>query len=164
MSNRYNLRNIRILLTEGFTEEELRRFCYEVPDFRPVYERLSQSMGKAEVVGRLIEFAERKLLIEDLLVWVKENNPARYESHQPYDDSPYSLPQERTEALLNSLKRERAIHIKNLRRLEETKAQYGPLDVPLYIQNAIDQTQENLKRIEDSISEMEAGNMRIRRK
>jgi len=66
----------------------------------------------------------------------------------------YSLPQERTEALLNSLKRERAIHIKNLRRLEETKAQYGPLDVPLYIQNAIDQTQENLKRIEANIADL----------
>ncbi|MFB0536384.1 MAG: hypothetical protein ACETWR_15530 [Anaerolineae bacterium] len=63
-------------------------------------------------------------------------------------------PQERTEALLDSLRRERAIHTKNLRRLEETKAQYGPLDVPLYIQNAIDQIQENLRRVEARIANL----------
>jgi hypothetical protein len=66
----------------------------------------------------------------------------------------YSLPRKRTEALLDSLKREHAIHIKNLRRLEETKVQYGPLDVPLYIQNAIDQTQENLQRIEANLADL----------
>jgi hypothetical protein len=69
----------------------------------------------------------------------------------------YSLPAKNREILRDSLQRERAIHIKNLRRLEETKAQYGPLDVPLHIQNAIDQIQENLERIENSIVNLENG-------
>lgn len=81
---RYNFENIRTLLTEGFTDEELRRLCYDVPDFRPVYDSLARQTGKAEIVDRLIEHVEAKLLIEILLTLAKKRNPARFEKHQPY--------------------------------------------------------------------------------
>jgi formylglycine-generating enzyme required for sulfatase activity len=87
--NNYNLTNIRNLLNDGFTDEELRRFCYDTPDFRPAYDELSQETGKAKIADRLIEYADRKLLIEDLLTWAKQHNPRRYENYEPYHNPPH---------------------------------------------------------------------------
>lgn len=87
MARRYHLKKIRTLLIEGFTAEELRRFCYDTPIFRPVYDELAQSTGKAEIVDHLIEYADQKFLLEKLLALVKVRNPARYEKYQPYYDS-----------------------------------------------------------------------------
>jgi hypothetical protein len=84
MTKQYHLRNIRNLLTEGFTDEELRRFCYDMPEFRPVYDQLAQTSGKTEIIDRLIEYADRKLQVELLLALAKEQNPARYEEYRPY--------------------------------------------------------------------------------
>jgi hypothetical protein len=80
----YHLKNIRILLNEGFTDQELRRLCYEESNFRPVYDELSQETGKAKIIDNLLEYAERKLLLDYLLALIKERNPDRYEKHQPY--------------------------------------------------------------------------------
>ncbi len=82
----YNLKNVRILLNEGFTDEELRRLCFEEPAFRPVYDELAQETGKAKIINYLLQHAERKLLLDRLLNLAKEHNPARYERHQPYHD------------------------------------------------------------------------------
>jgi uncharacterized LabA/DUF88 family protein len=87
----YHLANIRDLLLSGFDERELRRFCYDVPDFRPVYDRLAQNTGKADIVDELLQYAETRLLLDTLLALAKERNPARYEHHGPYyneDPSP----------------------------------------------------------------------------
>ncbi|MCB0168106.1 MAG: AAA-like domain-containing protein [Anaerolineae bacterium] len=84
MRNTYNLPKIRKLMTEGFTDDELRAFSFDTPAFRQVYEKLAQSTGKAEIVDHLLEHAERKVLLETLLFWAKENNPTRYEDYQPY--------------------------------------------------------------------------------
>lgn len=86
MAQSFNLKNIRTLLIQGFTDEELRRLCYDNPKFRPVYDRLSQGMGKARVIQELIEYAERQELVETLLAEAKKFNPARYKKHQPYYD------------------------------------------------------------------------------
>lgn len=88
----YNLNNIRTLLTEGFTVDELRRLCYDRPDFRPIFEELASESGKAKVIDRLIEHADRKLQIDNLLAWAKEHNPARYEKHRPYWATTLSSP------------------------------------------------------------------------
>lgn len=90
MAQHYNIRNIRTLLTEGFNAEELRELAYDEPIFRPVYEQLSSSAGKAEIVQRLIEYAERRVQMDKLLAWASERNPARYNQYQPYSDSPAS--------------------------------------------------------------------------
>ena len=84
MTKHYHLQNIRTLLNEGFSAEELRRLCYEEFSFRPVYDQLAEDSGKAKIIDRLIEYAGQKLLFESLLTLVKERNPARYETHQPY--------------------------------------------------------------------------------
>jgi formylglycine-generating enzyme required for sulfatase activity len=81
---RFDLINIRTLLVEGFTDHELRRLCYDEPDFRPVYEQLTQGMGKDSLIDKLVEYAERRELIEILLAKAKERNPTKYERHQPY--------------------------------------------------------------------------------
>lgn len=92
MANQYNLKNIRTLLVKGFSESELRTFCFEEPDFEDVYNQLSQGTGKDEVVHLLLDHARRKSLIENLLTWAKEHNPATYEKYQPYYDITISLP------------------------------------------------------------------------
>ncbi len=91
MDQHYNIRNIRTLLTEGFNAEELRELAYDEPIFRPVYDQLSSSAGKAEIVQRLIEYAERRVQVDKLLAWASERNPARYNQYQPYSDAPGGL-------------------------------------------------------------------------
>lgn len=80
----YDLEKIRTLLTAGFTYEELRQLCYDVPEFRPVYDELTQKMDKADFVIRLILYADRMSQLELILAWTKEHNPAAYEEYQPY--------------------------------------------------------------------------------
>lgn len=82
--NKYNLTNIRLLLTKGFSSEELRTFCFDRDVFRPVFDKLTQNLDKEEIITRLIEYAEYKQLVELLLNWAKELNPARYADYQPY--------------------------------------------------------------------------------
>ncbi len=84
MGKRYNWKNIRTMLTKGFTAEELRHLCYDEPNFRPVYDELAQDTGKTKIIGLLIEYGEQKLLIDVLLTLARQHNPARYEKHQPY--------------------------------------------------------------------------------
>lgn len=83
----YNLKNIRKLLTEGFTNQELRRFCQDEQAFRPVYEQLTQYSSTVEIVDLILDHAQRKLQHEAILDWAREHNPDRYKRHQPYSIS-----------------------------------------------------------------------------
>lgn len=83
----YNLKNIRALLTKGFSGEELRIFCFDEPSFKPVYEQLAADTGKTQIVQKLIEHAEQKELFDSLLDWAKKQNASKYEKYQPYDSS-----------------------------------------------------------------------------
>ncbi len=84
MSKKYNLKRIRALLTEGFTDEELRHCCFDLPAFRPVYDQVSPHTGKTQLVQALLEYAESKELFDLLLAQVKESNPVKYEHYKPY--------------------------------------------------------------------------------
>lgn len=85
MSTRYNLKSIRTLLAEGFNTIELRRLCSDVSEFRAVEAQLTEHTSKSEIIDRLIQHAQQKLLFESLLAWAKEEtSQARYEAHQPY--------------------------------------------------------------------------------
>ena len=86
MTGNYDLKQIRRLLSEGFTAEELRRFCFDTPQFKAVYNRLNLQTGKDVIIDWLLEFAEPRGLIEELLDWAKKENPAAYEGHRPYDE------------------------------------------------------------------------------
>jgi hypothetical protein len=80
----YHYSNIRKLLTLGFSDDELRALCFDVPGLRPVYEDLAANTGKSEIVAKLLEHAEKTLQIDTLLALARELNPARYKEHQPY--------------------------------------------------------------------------------
>lgn len=80
----YHLANIRNLLIHGFDETELRALCYYQADFRPLHERLAPDAGRIEIVDDVVEYAERTLLLDALLAWAQEQNPARYAQHGPY--------------------------------------------------------------------------------
>ncbi|MCB0171441.1 MAG: hypothetical protein KDJ97_12890, partial [Anaerolineae bacterium] len=80
----FNLKNIRTLLNEGFTDDELRRLCFDEVAFKPVCNQLSSSMGKDKIVDKFIEYAERRELMERLLDLAKEHNPEKYRKYQPY--------------------------------------------------------------------------------
>ena len=101
MTRRYNLVQIRILLTKGFSSRELRHFCYVTPEFRPIYHQLpahnnqfpfidlildwlTVSRDKRQIVDLLVDWAEEHFLIDTLLTWAKKHNPTKYEKYQPY--------------------------------------------------------------------------------
>lgn len=83
-SKTFNLKNIRTLLNEGFTDQELRRFCFDDAKFKPVYDQFALSTGKDVIVSRIIEYAEQKELTEILLNWAEKHNPGKYRKYQPY--------------------------------------------------------------------------------
>lgn len=85
MTQRYITRNIRTLLTEGFSDEELRRLCLDAPDFRPVHNQLSREMGKDLIIDRLIEYTYQNFLLDRLLRLLRDLNPACYGQHHPYE-------------------------------------------------------------------------------
>jgi hypothetical protein len=83
----YNLVALRALLTNAFSDSDLRDFCYDRPLFRPAYEQFGDRMGKKEKVSCLIEYAETQDLFVELLAAIKEENPrqyAKYEAQLPY--------------------------------------------------------------------------------
>lgn len=80
----YHRANIRQLLTKGFSDTELRNFCFDQAEFQEVYDQLAQDTGKEQIVSLIIEHADQNLLFDQLLAWAKKSNPTRYKRHQPY--------------------------------------------------------------------------------
>jgi hypothetical protein len=91
MSTSYHPTNIRALLVAGFSDEELRRLCFD--DFRDVYDQLAHNSGKKQIVDELIEYCDRNKQIEKLLTLAQAHNSAQYESHKPYFKTTSSPPQ-----------------------------------------------------------------------
>lgn len=85
MATNYNLANIRTLLTEGVSDAQLRDFYFHTPGFRPVRYELAELGDQAARVDYLLEYAQRKALLPLLLAWAKDQNPAKYVQHQPYE-------------------------------------------------------------------------------
>jgi hypothetical protein len=84
----YNHKNIRTLLTEGFSAEELRTFCFDEPELRPVFDQLAAGTGKADIVQKLVEYADQRGLFDLVLSWAEEQNPVKYRRYQPYQSTP----------------------------------------------------------------------------
>jgi hypothetical protein len=84
MAKQYFYKNIRALLTSGFSDEELRILCFEEPEFRAVYENWPRGASRATFVQDLIDRAERRVQLDRLLELAQEQNPAQYQQHQPY--------------------------------------------------------------------------------
>jgi WD40 repeat protein len=94
MTPKYDMSRIRTLLTEGFSDEELRALCFDLPEFKPVYHQLAQNSGKSEIVSRLLEYAERTHQLAKLLELAKAHNPTKYAEAEPYayDDAARQSP------------------------------------------------------------------------
>lgn len=74
----YDSGTIRRLLIESFDEHELRELSYDLPEFSPFYRTLSKEIDKSMMISLLVDFAERRVLLQELLNAVKERNPRRY--------------------------------------------------------------------------------------
>ncbi|MCL4295856.1 MAG: hypothetical protein KJ077_09025 [Anaerolineae bacterium] len=82
----YNLAHIHTLLIEGFSAEELLQFCFDEPKFKPFYSQIPHDTSPAQLARLIVDYANRRSLLDILLVWVKEHNNAKYGEHQPYHD------------------------------------------------------------------------------
>ena len=69
---------IRELMTDAFTDAELRRYCEDSPSFRPVISNFGDKFSLADIVGELITFCSNRLLWDDLLAGIKEARPGQY--------------------------------------------------------------------------------------
>lgn len=84
----YDLGKIRQLLEEGFSEQELRTFVFEHVTFRPVHRNLKEIDRKSQIVQQIVDHADRKGAVTELLEWAKQDNPAKYEALGPYERQP----------------------------------------------------------------------------
>jgi tetratricopeptide (TPR) repeat protein len=76
-----NVTDIRQLLLAAFTARELHRFCHDRPPFRPILDDLGPDAGLNQIVDRLLEYAEDRLLFDELLGELARENPRQYARH-----------------------------------------------------------------------------------
>ena len=69
---------IRELMTDAFTDADLRRFCEDSPSFRPAVSNFGEKFSLADIVGELVTFCSNRLLWDDLLAGIKEARPGQY--------------------------------------------------------------------------------------
>jgi formylglycine-generating enzyme required for sulfatase activity/CHAT domain-containing protein len=79
----YNISTIRQLLLAAFTAEELRRFCQDRPTFRPLVDRFSPNHSLVDMVDEVIDYCETKLLFDEILAQVRDENPHQYRRFAP---------------------------------------------------------------------------------
>ncbi len=87
LKKQYHFQNIRSLLLQGFSEKDLRKFCRYAPEFQTLLPGLSDSAPLDDIVDKIIDFANRKLLVDALLQWANKENPRRYAECRPYYDA-----------------------------------------------------------------------------
>lgn len=76
----FNYDNLWKLLELGFSIEELKDFCLTKSFERFRLREVPNESYKRE----LLTYAERHMVVDDLLNWVKQINPNRYYYHRPY--------------------------------------------------------------------------------
>jgi hypothetical protein len=82
-AQQYNIAAIRQLLLAAFTAEELRRFCQDRPEFRPVLEDFPTRASQHETVEQVIGYCETHYLFSELLAEVNQINPDQYTRFAP---------------------------------------------------------------------------------
>ena len=79
----YDLAAIRRLLLASFTAEELRRFCWDRPSFRPVVADFGPGSNKNDMVDRVLEHCETRILFDTLLHDVAQIRPRQFSRFAP---------------------------------------------------------------------------------
>lgn len=74
----YDLGAINRLLSRAFTVPQLRRFCYERISFRSIVDEFSPNDSLAVMVYKVVEYCDKKVLLDKLLVEVRQENPKQY--------------------------------------------------------------------------------------
>lgn len=88
----YNTAEIRKLMTECYRDEDLNDISFDY--FRPVYDSFGSGMGKDRKIHILLEYAERYIKMNDLLLALWETNKECYEKHLPNIGVPQRIPRE----------------------------------------------------------------------
>jgi formylglycine-generating enzyme required for sulfatase activity len=83
-----DIAKIRRLLLEAFTPEDLRRFCEDRPDFRPVVRRFGPGHGHDDMADELITYCKNFRFFPELLAEVKQVRPRQYEHIMEPDQAP----------------------------------------------------------------------------
>lgn len=72
---------LRQMVTDALTDEEVTSLTYDY--FRPVYELFSEGMSKSKKIHKLVEYVERKGVVELLLSSIQDLNPTRVAQRVP---------------------------------------------------------------------------------
>ena len=64
------------LLVEEFTIKELRVFCQNNAKFKRVLTKLPENASLEGIALKLLDFAERQMLMADLITWINSSRPA----------------------------------------------------------------------------------------
>jgi hypothetical protein len=132
-TQQYHSGKIRGLLQEAFTVEELHRFCYDRPNFRPIIDEFSPTDSLTDRVDKVIIYCEKRLLFDRLLTEARQVNPRQYERFAPYridkgvPEDEYQLAPDlsgRLKAVADQRIDNAAKHIRELR------TEYGDCNVP----------------------------------
>lgn len=90
--NKYINQNLLDLFTKGFSFEELKVFCFTGGDqFEEFLNQQKPNISFITFIIELLEFARRRDSMEVLLNWAQQENPVKYDLHQPYS---WDQPQE----------------------------------------------------------------------
>jgi len=97
---KYNLRAVRRLIAEGFSDGELTTFCHDY--FGEVIEYFGSGMSKNDKVLQLVTYCDRREELESLLEKVQAERPKKYEKYEAQleggEDAPSILEEIRAEA------------------------------------------------------------------
>lgn len=83
---RYNLKNIRLVLENGITSEQIRtNLGRELSSFSPFTESLPQNTNNDLVIDHLLSYTSANELENELLLWIQRTaSHERFERHKPY--------------------------------------------------------------------------------
>lgn len=157
--NQQQLAALRRILDIRFSEGELQSLCF---DLGVSYDDLSGE-SKSDKARELVGFCHRRDKVQDLVDVLTHNRPD-IQLDQDFALATASLPSASRsqdprdndiEAHANMestrLRHVLSVHKHNLYRLREKQAKFGPLHVPVYILNEIDEELDAIEQIETAL-------------
>lgn len=83
MHENYHFGNIRVFLTESFSLEELFNLCFDTPELQDVCEDRPANPSVGSYARLMVEYADKRGLLETLLQAAQEQNPNMYARYEP---------------------------------------------------------------------------------